>query len=70
MASARCYYDICLETNMARLPFTSLPKKILSTKSSPPDPPSACSSVLVDPRMCTRRCVHTRYAASARRTVE
>jgi hypothetical protein len=55
---------------MVHLPFTSLHKKILSTESSPLDPPSARSSVLVGTRTCTCRRVHMRYAVSARRTVE
>jgi hypothetical protein len=31
-AWARCYYGICVKIDMARLPFTSLHKKRLSTK--------------------------------------
>jgi hypothetical protein len=56
MTSACCYCDICVKINMARLPFTSLHKTILSTESSPPDPPSAHSSVPVG----TCRCMHRR----------
>jgi hypothetical protein len=53
--STRCYCDICVKFNMAHLPFTSLHKKILSTESSPPDPHSARSSMLVAMHMCMRR---------------
>jgi hypothetical protein len=67
--SARCYCDICVKINMAHLPFTSLHKKILSTESSPPDPPSTHSSVPGGPRMCMhRRAPRTRHATSERRT--
>jgi hypothetical protein len=69
-ASARCYCDICVKINMVCLHFTSLHKKIISTESSPPDPPSTHSSVLVGMRTCTCRRVHTHHAASARRMVE
>jgi hypothetical protein len=59
MASARCYCDICVKIDMARLPFTSLHKKILSTESSPLDPPFARSSVPVGTRTCRRAHEHT-----------
>jgi hypothetical protein len=70
MASACCYCDISVTINMAYLHFTSLHKKILSTESSPPDPPSARSSMLVGTHMCMRTRAHKRCVASARRTVE
>jgi hypothetical protein len=71
LTASTCWYcDICVKINMVHLPFTSLHRKILSTESSPPDPPSTRSSVLVGTCTCTRRRVHMHCAVSARRTVE
>jgi hypothetical protein len=69
-ASAGCYCDISVKINMARLHFTSIHKKILSTESSPSDPPCAHNSVLVGSHTCTNRRAHMGRVVSARRTVE
>jgi hypothetical protein len=47
-----CYCDTYVKIDMVCLPFTSLHKKIMSTKSSPPEPPSTCSSMQVGTGMC------------------
>jgi hypothetical protein len=54
---------------MARLPFASLHKKILSIESSPPDPPFTHCSMLVGTRTCTHRRVHTHHVTCTRRRV-